>query len=237
MSNFYTRVFDDYLSLAARLIPPVCLLCGDRARFDGLCPGCRDSLPELSSQRCPVCAVPNQTADLCGRCLQQQPAYDRVVATHLYDFPVNVLVHGLKYRGNLACARPLAAALVAALDAEPYPDLVIPMPLSPARLRSRGFNQAMELARLAQREFGFRIAAHGCRRIRDSVPQAALPWKERARNVRGAFGCDLDLAGKSVAVVDDVLTTGATLNELAVTLKRQGADKVVGWIVARTPPG
>lgn len=236
MSNFYTRIFDDYRSLAGRLIPPVCLLCGDRARLDGLCTGCRDSLPVLPSQCCPVCAVPNQTADLCGRCLQQQPAYDRVVATHLYAFPVNVLVHGLKYRGNLAFARPLAAALVAALDAEPYPDLVIPMPLSPVRLRSRGFNQAMELARVAQHEFGFRIATNGCQRIRDSVPQAALPWKERARNVRGVFSCDLDLEGKCVAVVDDVLTTGATLNELAVTLKNRGANRVLGWIAARTPP-
>lgn len=237
MSNFYTRVFDDYRSLIGGLIPPVCLLCGARARLDGLCYGCRHSLPVLPSRRCPTCAVPNQTADLCGRCLQKQPAYDRVVATYLYAFPVNVLVHGLKYRGNLAFARPLAAALVAALDAEPYPDVVIPMPLSPARLRSRGFNQAVELARLAQREFGFRIATHGCRRVRDSVPQADLPWKERARNVRGVFTCDLDLKGQSVAVVDDVLTTGATLNELAVTLKKRGAYNVVGWIAARTPPG
>lgn len=218
-------------------MPPVCLLCGDRAGLDGLCCGCRDGLPALPLQRCPVCAVPNQTADLCGRCLRQRPAYDRVVAPRLYAFPVNVLVHGLKYRGNLAWARPLASALIAALDAEPFPDLVIPMPLSPARLRSRGFNQAMELARLAQREFGFRIAAHGCRRIRDSVPQATLPWKERARNVRGAFSCELDLAGQCVAVVDDVLTTGATLNELAATLRSRGAARVVGWIAARTPPG
>jgi ComF family protein len=237
LSNFYTRIFDDHLSLAARLIPPVCLLCGDRAGLDGLCGGCRDGLPVLPLQRCPVCAVPNRTADLCGRCLQNRPAYDRVVATLLYAFPVNILVHGLKYRGNLAWARPLAAALVAALDAEPCPDLVIAMPLPPARLRSRGFNQAMELARLAQHEFGFRIATHGCRRIRDSVPQATLPWKERASNVRGVFSCELDLEGKRVAVVDDVLTTGATLNELAVTLKKRGADQVVGWIAARTPPG
>lgn len=237
MSNFYTRVFDDYRSLAGRLIPPACLLCGDRAGLDGLCIGCRDSLPALPTSRCPVCAVPNLTADLCGRCLRRRPAYDRVIAARLYAFPANILIHGLKYRGNLAWARPLATALAEVLEAEPRPDLVVPMPLSPARLRSRGFNQAMELARLTRLEFGFRIAAQGCSRTRDGVPQATLPWKERARNVRGAFDCSLDLEGQCVAVVDDVLTTGATLNELAATLKKRGAARVVGWIAARTPPG
>lgn len=236
MSNFYGRLFDNYPALANLLIPPVCLLCGDRATSEGLCAGCHAGLPPLPAQRCPVCAVPNQTGGICGRCLQKRPAFDRVVAALPYAFPVNALVQGLKYRGNLAFARPLAAAIAYALDREPYPDLVIPMPLAPARLRGRGFNQAMELARLVQREFGFRIAARGCRRSREGVPQAALPWKERARNVRGAFDCDLDLEGKSVAVVDDVLTTGATLNELAATLKRRGAREVVGWIAARTPP-
>jgi ComF family protein len=237
LSNFYYRIFDNYPSLAGRLIAPVCLLCGDRATFAGLCAGCRNGLPAIPADRCPICAVPNPTRDICGRCLQRRPAFDRVVAAHPYAFPVDVLVHGLKYRGNLAFARPLAAALADALDAEPYPDLVIPMPLSPARLRSRGFNQSMELARLVQREFGFRIAARGYRRSREGAPQAALPWRERARNVRGAFDCDLDLTGKNIAVVDDVLTTGATLNELAITLKRRGASEVVGWVAARTPPG
>jgi predicted amidophosphoribosyltransferase len=110
------------------------------------------------------------------------------------------------------------------------------MPLAPRRLRERGFNQAMEIARLVGAEFGLGITANGCRRGRESAPQATLPWQERAANVRNALVCELDLEGKSVAVVDDVLTTAATLNELAATLKRRGAREVVGWIAARTPP-
>jgi ComF family protein len=114
------------------------------------------------------------------------------------------------------------------------PDLVVAMPLTPQRLRSRGFNQALELARAVSRRTGVLLAAHACRRVRDSTPQAALPWKERAKNIRGAFVCDLDLSGKRVAVVDDVMTTGATLNEIARNLRRAGASEVEGWIVART---
>jgi ComF family protein len=236
LSNFHYYLFDNCLSVARQLLPPACLLCSGKGGADGLCDGCRAALPLLPRAHCPVCAAPNPTAELCGRCLTNRPAIDRVAAAFVYAFPVDALIHGLKYRGNLAFARPLAAALTDVLDSEPYPDLVIPMPLAPGRLRERGFNQAMEIARLIGPEFGFKIETHACRRNREGVAQASLPWKERAGNVRKAFSCDLDLGGKTVAVVDDVLTTGATLNELAALLKRRGAREVVGWIVARTPP-
>ena len=217
-------------------MPPACLLCVGYGAADGLCKGCRQSLPRLPVPHCPICAAPGTGAEVCGRCLTRRPAFDRVVAALAYAFPADALVRALKYRGGLACARPLAGALADALDSEPYPDLVMPMPLAPRRLRERGFNQAMEIARLVGAEFGLAITANGCRRSRESAPQASLPWKERAANVRNAFACELDLAGKTVAVVDDVLTTGATLNELALTLKRRGAREVWGWVVARTPP-
>jgi ComF family protein len=156
----------------------------------------------------------------------------------MYEFPATVLIQGLKYRGNLACARPLAAGLAEALDEEPYPDLIIPMPLARARSAERGFNQAMEISRRVAKDFALDISVDICHRTRESAPQAVLPWKQRATNVRNAFACDFDMSGKSVAVVDDVLTTGATLNELALTLKRRGAREVIGWIAARTPaPG
>ena len=217
---------------------PACLLCGGRGDNDGLCEGCRDSLPWLTSAQCPVCAIPNPTGERCGRCLGKPPQFDRVVAAFAYEFPATVLIQGLKYQGNLACARPLASGLADALDNEPYPDLIIPMPLARARLAGRGFNQAMELARRLAAEFGLDISMDVCRRTREGTPQAVLPWKQRATNIRNAFVCDFDLNGKSLAVVDDVLTTGATLSELALTRKRHGAREVIGWIAARTPaPG
>ena len=238
VSNSIYRILDDCLPIAQWLMSPACLLCGGRGRDHGLCEGCRVSLPHLPEANCPVCAIPNPTGERCGRCLGKPPHFDRVVAAFTYEFPATVLIRGLKYRGSLACARPLAAGLAEALDDEPYPDLIIPMPLARPRLAERGFNQAMEIARRVAKEFGLRISADACRRIREGTPQAALPWKERATNIRNAFTCDFDVKGKSVAVVDDVLTTGATLNEIALTLKRNGAREVVGWIVARTPaPG
>lgn len=188
--------------------------------------------------RCPICAIANPAAQVCGRCLVQQPHYDRVVVPFSYEFPLTVLVQRLKYRGELACARPLAGALVDALEQEPYPDVLMAMPLAPARAAQRGFNQAMEISRFIAAEFGLEVSHDLCRRKHEGVPQATLPWKQRAKNVRNAFTCDADLTGKRVAIVDDVLTTGATLSELARTLKRQGALEVSGWIVARTPaPG
>lgn len=236
MSNIGYRVFDNWLSAAHRLLSPACALCGNSAGIDGICEGCRAALPRLPATRCPVCALPNVASDTCGRCLNMQPAFDHVACALSYEYPTNVLVLGLKYRHGLSFARPLAARLADALDAEPYPDVVIPMPLSPGRLAERGFNQATELARLAAFEFGLKPSLNLVRRNRESAPQASLPWKERARNVRNAFECSASLAGKSVAVVDDVLTTGATLNELALALKRQGARQVTGWIAARTLP-
>jgi predicted amidophosphoribosyltransferase len=179
--------------IAQWLMSPVCLLCGARSDADGLCEGCDDSLPRLTGTHCPVCAIPNPTGELCGRCLKKAPHFDRVIAPFLYEFPATVLIQGLKYRGNLACARPLAAALADALENEPYPDLIIPMPLARARLAERGFNQAMEISRRVATEYGLDVSLDVCHRTREGTPQAVLPWKQRATNIRNAFVCDFDV--------------------------------------------
>ena len=238
VSNSIYRIFDNCLPIVRRLMAPACLLCGGRGDNAGLCKGCHDSLPWLTGMHCPVCAIPNPTGERCGRCVSKPPLFDRVVAAFTYEFPATVLIQGLKYRGDLACSRPLAAGLANALDKEPYPDLIMPMPLARARLAGRGFNQALEISRRVATEFDLNICVDICRRTREGTPQAVLPWKQRATNIRNAFVCDFDVNGKSVAVIDDVLTTGATLNELAQTLKSRGAREVIGWIAARTPaPG
>jgi ComF family protein len=115
-------------------------------------------------------------------------------------------------------------------------DAIVPMPLAPGRLAERGFNQALEIARPVARRTGIPLLPHACRKVVETAPQAALPWIERAKNVRRAFVCDAGLRGKRIAVVDDVLTTGATLNELARVLRKAGAREISGWVVARTLP-
>jgi ComF family protein len=179
-----------------------------------------------------TCALPLTSGAVCGTCLERPPRYDSVSAEYAYAFPVDALIHAFKYGGTLSIAPVLASNLGSAAAAQV--DALIPMPLAAGRLRERGFNQAHELARLAARRLGVPVLAHACRKVVDTAPQAALPWKERARNVRGAFVCDADLTGLRVAVVDDVMTTGATLDELARNLKRAGAVHVSGWVVART---
>jgi ComF family protein len=151
-----------------------------------------------------------------------------------YRYPVDGLIHALKYRNRLALARVLGELLAQSVTFDA--DLIVPMPLAPARLAGRGFNQAQEMARVIAAQSGIPLLPHACRKVVDTPPQAALPWKERAKNVRRVFVCDADLQGKRVAVVDDVLTTGATLNELARVLRRAGAASVRGWVVARTLP-
>ena len=227
----------NYCSILAQLaLPPQCFLCGAHCGDEGLCPDCRGDLPRLPASVCQMCALPAPGATLCGRCLQIRPNFDHVIAACSYAFPADAMVQALKYRSELAVASILAHELAAAVCSEPGPDLVIAMPLSVERLRERGFNQALEIARLLCARTGFALAVDACRRVLDTTPQTSLPWSQRAKNVRRAFVCDADLQGRSVAVVDDVLTTGATLSELAATLKKRGAVSVSAWVFARTLP-
>ncbi|SEL48101.1 ComF family protein [Nitrosovibrio tenuis] len=213
-----------------------CLLC--EATSDGdFCRPCRDSLPHLPTDICMVCALPVKGSQVCGACLAHPPAFDRSIAAFEYAFPVDALLQGLKYRANLAMARVLADLLIARIGPVELPECVVPMPLHPVRLRERGFNQALEIARHVSKNTGVMLLPDVCQRIRDTPSQTVLPWKERERNIRGAFTCEADLEGKHIAVLDDVMTTGATLNELAKVLRRRGAARVSGWVVARTLPG
>jgi ComF family protein len=182
--------------------------------------------------RCGVCALPLTSGNTCGNCLDRAPAYDSITAPYSYAFPVDALIRAFKYGGDLSLAPLLAAHLVREVTANV--DAIVPMPLSAARLRERGFNQAHELARRVGRALALPVLVSACRKVTDTPPQAALPWTERARNVRGAFVCDVALTGKRVAIVDDVMTTGATVNELARNMKRAGAAQVQGWVIART---
>ncbi|MDN5836834.1 MAG: ComF family protein [Nitrosospira sp.] len=212
-----------------------CLLCG--AASDGdLCRPCENSLPHLPLQRCIVCALPAAESRICGACLANPPAFDQTVAALSYAFPVDALVRSLKYQANLPMAPVLADLLMARMGAVTFPDFVVPMPLHPRKLRERGFNQALEIARNVSKKSGVALLPATCKRIKDTPSQTGLPWKAREKNIRGAFMCEMDLTGKRIAILDDVMTTGATLNELAKVLRKCGAIHVSGWVVARTLP-
>jgi len=224
-------------------LPQHCELCVGAAGDALLCPACAESLPALPAA-CPVCALPNPAGAVCGACLVRPPPYAATVAALVYAFPVDRLLQRLKYGGRLALADWAAAMLAAAAaralarrDAAARPDRVVAMPLARSRQRERGFNQAAEIARRVARAAGL-PQVDALVRVAAGPPQAALPWAGRARNVRGVFAVSGDVVGSRIALVDDVMTTGATVAEAARTLRRAGAAAVECWVVARTlPPG
>ncbi len=219
----------------ARLLPQDCAVCGQGSGNCLVCAACEAALPHLGGPLCPVCALPVAESAICGACQTTPPHFDATSAAFRYAFPVEHLVQELKYRHRLPLAVWLADALARHVGS-PGVDCILPLPLSPQRMRQRGFNQAQEIARPLARRLGIPLLSGACSRVLDTAPQAGLPWKARRANIRNAFECAIDLTGKSIAVVDDVMTTGATLNEFARTLKLHGANRVENWVGARTLP-
>ena len=219
-----------------RLFSRECLLCGAQADDGQLCPPCRDSSPLHAQLACPICALPTSGGEICGNCLKKPPAFDRTLVAFSYVFPVDAVIHAYKYAGNLALLDFLTEPLLHLAAAQSRPDLLIPMPLHPARLKKRGFNQAHEIAKGISGKLAIPLESSLCCRILDTKPQAGLRFKERAGNLRGAFSCDRDLGGMRIALIDDVMTTGASLNELAKAVRSRGAAQVSAWVVARTVP-
>jgi ComF family protein len=234
LSNQVGHWLNNCLDFARRFGTQPCLLCAAASRAAPVCPACQDDLPRLPEARCPRCAHPTPTGEVCGTCLRHPPAFTHAEAVYRYAHPADSLVHALKYRGELALARFLGDSLAARLVGQAMPDLIIPMPLHANRLRERGFNQAVLLARHLSRRTGVPMQATACQRIRDTKPQIALPLDERKRNMRRAFTCSAKLSGMNVALVDDVMTTGASLDELARVVLAAGAASVSVWVVCRT---
>jgi putative competence protein F len=220
-----------------------CLLCTTSSR-DLLCSACAGDLPRLPAQRCPVCALPTPRGEICGRCLTHTPHFDATYAVFRYGFPLDKLIQAFKYGHQLALGNYFGRQLAAFASVEGQTniagifsaDLIAPLPLHPARLRERGFNQSLELARPLAARLRRPLLPTLCRRVRNTPAQAELPWRERKNNIRGAFRCETPLANKTILLVDDVMTTGASLNECARTLKRCGAAAVILLVLARALP-
>lgn len=215
------------------LWPRRCVLCASMRDPDGLCAGCRRDLP-LCLSACPKCALPGTGGALCGRCLKHPPAFDATTALYCYDYPVDRLVHRLKYGHDFGVAVALSQCVVRAMPA-PAVDLIVPVPLHAGRLAERGFNQALEIARPLGRAWQIPVLARGVARTRATADQVGLPWPARKKNLRNAFDCRMPMDGARVLLVDDVMTTGATLGALAACLKKAGAAAVSNLVIARTP--
>ncbi len=226
--------------LAEALYPSHCGLC--LAPGPAVCTGCRGDLPPLE-RPCPTCALPLPTAGVCPACVRQPPALDALHAGWAYAWPLDQLILAYKHGGNVRAERALAAlaghVARVAFDGggqgrRSSPDTVLPVPLHGRRLRERGFNQSDVLARRVAAELGAALETRALRRIRATASQQALGRKARRSNVKGAFAWrGEDLAGRHVLLVDDVATTGATLSALAGVLRRAGAERVEGLVLAR----
>lgn len=220
------------------LYPPTCLLC-DAPGHNGLdlCLGCLDSLP-YSHGACPRCAIalPAEAplATPCGRCQKKPPFFDAATSLFRYEEPVRHLLHAFKFGRRYACARLLGELLAARLARLPeYPQLIIPVPLHPKRYAERGFNQSLELARPLSRRLGVPLDSQHCRRVRFTPPQSQLSALQRRRNLRGAFQITGSIPADYVAILDDIVTTGATVGEMARALKGAGVKRVDVWCCAR----
>lgn len=211
-----------------------CFLCGDDAHDAMICGACDAALPRLHVC-CMRCAVPLAREGVCGECQRHAPLFDAALAVFEYRFPLDRLVQRFKYSGDLAVGRWLALQLAQRAFDRARPDLLVAVPLTPLRLRRRGFNQAMEIAQVLSKRLGVRREIGGLARVRDTEPQPGLGRRERRANLRDAFRCELALDGEHVALVDDVVTTGATADAIADALKGAGAGRVSVWALARTP--
>lgn len=216
-----------------KLIHPVCVLCEAQSHNTlGLCTDCWHDLPWQAVNCCVQCGLP-ASDKVCGQCLTNPPYFDSTQALFEYTYPVDALLQAFKYQHTLHLARLFAAMSLKQLVINDI-DCILPMPMHPARLQQRGFNQSLELAKRIGNLLHKPLATHHCQRIKNTPPQASLPLKARVQNIKNAFSCDDYFVGKHVAIVDDVMTSGASLNELAKTLKAAGAASVCCWVMART---
>jgi ComF family protein len=223
-------------SIQARLYPATCVLCGARGESNrDLCAGCFEDLPRQGSScgRCGLRAPGTAGELLCAACLRDPPAFDRTRVLYDYAPPVDQMIRQLKYAGRLHLARLFGMQLATLAAEVPAADCVVPVPLHRSRLRERGFNQAIELARPVARALAAPLDTRSCYRARATTAQASLSRTARRENLKGAFTVRHELNARHVIIVDDVMTTGSTADELAQALKAGGAAKVSVLVVAR----
>ena len=216
-----------------RALPQSCFFCGDSSN-ETVCTPCAVGLPRLGKAVCPRCQLATANSEVCGRCLKKPPVWEHLVAEWQYEFPLDKALVSAKYHHAFAIYRWAAAQR----NAWPFAAhaTLIPVPLAELRMQSRGYNQAQLIAKEFANRFDLKVDANAVIRIRETDVQQRLNWTERRQNVRGAFVATRSFADESVVLIDDVLTTGATLNSLARALLDAGAVRVDAFVLARVLP-
>jgi len=222
-----------------KLFPYFCSLCGDKAQAHiAICEPCHKQLITINNC-CTQCALPlpdSAENNICGQCLNKPPYFDHSFSLYNYETPVKQLISGLKFQKKLSLAHLFGTLLGEAIQHTnrcDLPDCIAPVPLSSKRLKNRGYNQSIEIARPVSKLLSIPLAYNLFKRVRHSPPQSSLNLKSRQHNVRNAFTINEKKLPRHIAIIDDVMTTGATSNELARILKKEGVEKVEIWSVAR----
>ena len=220
-------------------LPPICALCSETALADiALCSDCYKRLDFLdnSCQRCALPLPPASKTGLCGQCIYHPPKYDRCISLFAYEGTIRALVLALKFNKQLRNAHLLGQLLAEQIQqCQPVmPDCLVPVPLSRQRIRARSYNQALELSRPLERQLHIPINMKLIKRTRHTPPQSQMKFAQRAGNLRHAFRLGKAELPEHVAIVDDVVTSGATVNEMAKLLKKGGVKTVDVWCIARS---
>jgi ComF family protein len=220
------------------LLPPTCILCGNHGYNDkDICQTCFERLPRniYCCYRCAEpFATPTTAPTLCGRCLSETPTFDETFAPFLYQDEIRHLITGLKFGAQFKNARLLGGLLADYVgNAAEKPDCIIPVPLHKARYHERGFNQALEIARTVSHMLHIPLDYSSCIRSKDTPHQTGLKAKKRKQNLRRAFSLVKPIKSNHVAILDDVMTTGSTVNALASVLKKSSISRVDVWVCAR----
>lgn len=221
------------------LIPTACLLCRAETDHPGvLCRDCFLDLPVIRNG-CVLCGAPVFEDPLCGACIRRPPRLDRTIAACLYSYPVDALIQRFKYDQKLWAASPLVTCLLEKINSEAVclPDVLLPVPLHRRRLYLRGYNQSREICRILSRHLSIPVDEEAVHRLRHTPEQSRLTAAQRRKNVRGAFRARPGVDYRSVAIVDDVVTTAATANEITKILKQAGVERVELWALARAVSG
>jgi ComF family protein len=194
----------------------------------------KDFIRETS--RCSVCAKNSVSSSVCGSCLYQAPYYSSTEVLFNYEYPTTELIKAFKYNKKPELAKVFAEQLSRIIRKKNVllPQTIVPVPLHKKRQRDRGYNQSLEIAKEISKQLCVKLNPHLCNRTTNTDPQSSLPMKTRKKNVKGAFSLGYGQVPKHIAIIDDVITTGSTINELAALLKKAGCQRIDVWAIAKT---